>query len=95
MERKRTGKGRATPEAAFGRVLQRLRRERRLTQEELAEASGCHRSYVSFLERGLKSPTLNTLFDLAAALGTSPTEMVADAERDVLAPPAAEELPDP
>ena len=72
-----------SPEVAFGRVLRRLRRQRRLTQEDLAEASGCHRSYVSFLERGLKSPTLHTLFELAAALGVRPVQIVGEVEGEL------------
>ena len=74
----------------FGRVLQELRRERGLTQEGLAERSGCHRAHVSFLERGLKSPTLNMLFQLAAALEVSPTELVSRVEArsgEALEPP--------
>jgi transcriptional regulator with XRE-family HTH domain len=67
-------------EQGFGEVLRQLRRERKFTQDELAEASGCHRAHVSFLERGLKSPTLNMLFQLAAALEVSPAEMVRQVE---------------
>ena len=72
-----------TLEKSFGQVLKQLRRERQLTQEQLAEASGCHRAHVSFLERGLKSPTLHMLFQLAAALEISPTEIVSRVESDV------------
>lgn len=47
-------------------------RERRLaaglSQEELAEKAGLHRTYVSQMERGLKSPTLDVLAKLAGAL---------------------------
>ena len=60
-----------------------MRRKRGLTQEQLAEESGCHRAHVSFLERGLKSPTLNMLFQLASALNVSPTELVRRVEATV------------
>jgi transcriptional regulator with XRE-family HTH domain len=69
-----------TTEQSFGQVLRELRTARRLTQEQLAEASGCHRAHVSFLERGLKSPTLSMIFQLAAALDVSPTEIVSRVE---------------
>jgi len=72
-----------SPEKGFAQVLKQLRRERGLTQEQLAEASGCHRAHVSFLERGLRSPTLNMIFQLAAALDVSPTEIVGRVEAEV------------
>ena len=57
-----------TPEQAFGRVLARTRRDRCLSQEKLADLSGCSRSYVSLLETGRYSPSLALLLDLARAL---------------------------
>lgn len=55
-------------EKAFGRRLQDRRVKRRLSQEELADLSGLHRTYISQLERGLKSPTLATIYAIAYAL---------------------------
>jgi transcriptional regulator with XRE-family HTH domain len=49
-----------TPEEAFGKVLKEIRQEHSLSQEELGFESGCHRTYISLLERGRKSPSLNT-----------------------------------
>jgi transcriptional regulator with XRE-family HTH domain len=66
---------------AFGEVLRELRQERRLTQEALAEASDCHVNHVSFLERGINSPTLMLVFHLAAALGLPPAELVIRVEK--------------
>jgi transcriptional regulator with XRE-family HTH domain len=65
-----------TPEEAFGKVLREIREEYSLSQEELGFESGYHRTYISLLERGRKSPSLNTLFQLAAALGISPSEIL-------------------
>lgn len=56
---------------AFGKVLRAFRRERRLSQEALAFDSGLDRTYVSLLERGTKSPTLNTMVVLCFALNLS------------------------
>ena len=39
-----------------------------MSQEELAEASGTHRTYVSQLERGIRNPTVTVLARLAIAL---------------------------
>lgn len=51
----------------FAAWLRERRQAAGLSQEELAEKAGLHRTYVSQLERGLKSPTLDVLADLAAA----------------------------
>ena len=56
-------------EIAFGVVLKRLRNELGLSQEEMADISGFHRTYISLLERGLKSPSLDTIKRLCEALG--------------------------
>jgi transcriptional regulator with XRE-family HTH domain len=55
-------------EQAFGRRLQDRRVKRGLSQEELAHQSGLHRTYISQIERGLKSPTLATIYAIAFAL---------------------------
>lgn len=72
-----------TAEEAFGEVLRQLRRERGLSQEQLAEASSCHRTYISFLERGLRSPTLASLLQLSLALNVPAAEMVRQVEASI------------
>jgi transcriptional regulator with XRE-family HTH domain len=60
----------------------RMARERAgLTQEQLAFRAGVHRTYVSLLERDLKSPTLNMLFRLCTALGISASKLIARVEK--------------
>jgi len=63
-------------EKFFGQVLQQLRKERGLSQEELGFESGYHRTYISLLERGKKSPSLQTMFQLAKALKVELSEIV-------------------
>ena len=70
-----------TIEEAFGLTLQELRKARRISQEALGFESGYHRTYISQLERGHKSPSLKTIFQLAAALKVSPAEIVLSVER--------------
>ena len=72
-----------TNEKAFGEVLRDIRQEHSLSQEELGFESGYHRTYISLLERGRKSPSLNTIFQLAAALGVSPSEILRRTEARV------------
>jgi len=72
-----------TPEAAFGQVLQELRRDKRLSQQKLADAADCHRTYVSLIERGKFSPSINLVFRLAAALDLTPSQLLAKVEKQV------------
>jgi transcriptional regulator with XRE-family HTH domain len=62
--------------AAFGSVLRECRQKAGLSQEALAGIAGFDRTFVSLLERGLRQPTLETLFGLAQALNVSPSTMV-------------------
>jgi transcriptional regulator with XRE-family HTH domain len=55
---------------AFGMVLAELRIARGISQEKLSFEAGVDRSYISLLERGHKSPTLDTVFNLCRALDT-------------------------
>lgn len=52
----------------FGQRLRQLRKERKLTQEQLAELTSLTKDQISFLERGLSGTTLDRLGILAEAL---------------------------
>lgn len=54
-----------TSQRRLGERIQQLRRERGLTQEELAQACGISQKYLSELERGGKAPSWETLVALA------------------------------
>jgi transcriptional regulator with XRE-family HTH domain len=62
--------------SVFGQVLTRLRGAAALSQEELAYRAGIHRTYVSQVERGLKSPTITVVLQLSKALDTMPSEIM-------------------
>ena len=68
-------------EKLFGQILQQLRKERGFSQEALGFKTGYHRTYISLLERGKKSPSLQTIFHLAMALKISPSEMIKRIEK--------------
>jgi transcriptional regulator with XRE-family HTH domain len=70
-------------EKAFGVVLQEIRRDRKLSQEQLGFDSGYHRNYIGLLERGLKSPSLSTIMDIAETLQVSAAEMMKRVEERV------------
>lgn len=67
--------------AALAVEIRSLRESRNLSQEELAFRCGIHRTYVSQLERSLKSPTVDVLERIAAALGESSSKLLARAEK--------------
>ncbi|MCP5278470.1 MAG: helix-turn-helix transcriptional regulator [Thiobacillus sp.] len=55
---------------AFAHSLRRFRQLKHVSQEDFSEVSS--RTYISQLERGLKSPTLDKLNELAGPLGVHP-----------------------
>ena len=50
----------------LGLNVQRLRREKGWSQEDLAFESGLHRTYVSGIERGVRNPTITIVAKLAS-----------------------------
>ena len=61
-----------------GRNIRTLRRERGLSQEDLADEIGVHRTYMGGVERGERNLTLRSLERLAERLGVSPLSLLAD-----------------
>jgi transcriptional regulator with XRE-family HTH domain len=63
---------------SFGLRVRNLRQARRLSQEELAELAGVHRTYVSSLERGQRNVGLDNILAIAAALGVPASDLFAE-----------------
>ncbi|WP_366474093.1 helix-turn-helix transcriptional regulator [Sphingomonas sp.] len=59
-----------------GRNAARIRREKGMTQEQLAERSGLSQQYLSGLESGRRNPTIVTLYEIATALGVSHVDLL-------------------
>src|SRR5260370_8710150 len=59
-----------------GLNLQRLRREKGLSQEELADLANIHQTYLSGVERGKRNPTVTVLQRIAEALGADIEDLV-------------------
>ena len=55
----------------FGKKVQGLRQKRGISQEKLAHEVGVHRTYLGFVERGERNPTLTKIEKIAKALGVS------------------------
>lgn len=64
----------------FGKVLRELRESNCISQEKLAEYSDLDRTYISLLERGLRQPTITTLFKLSKALNITPSQLIKKVE---------------
>lgn len=60
-----------------GLNVQRLRRLRDLSQEELAHRAGIHQTYLSGVENGRRNPSIAVLDRIAKALGADVEELVA------------------
>lgn len=64
----------------LGEKLKDLRLACELTQEELADRCELTKGYISQLENDLTSPSIATLIDILAALGTDIKEFFSDTE---------------
>jgi transcriptional regulator with XRE-family HTH domain len=67
-------------EKVLGRVIAQKRKDAGISQEALAFRCKLHPTYISQLERGLKSPTIRVLRLIAGALSTLVSALVRDAE---------------
>ena len=65
----------------FGLAVRARRTALGLSQEELGFRADFDRTYISGIERGRRNPSLSALHRLAAALATSPSDLVRTAER--------------
>jgi transcriptional regulator with XRE-family HTH domain len=66
----------------LARRIRFLRERRGLTQEDFAARCGISVSFASLLERGERSPSYETLLQVAAALGLPPSELLRQDEED-------------
>jgi transcriptional regulator with XRE-family HTH domain len=61
-------------------AIKKAREDAHLSQEQLADLAGIHRTYVSQLERGIKVPTLTILERICSALSIRVSALIAMAE---------------
>jgi transcriptional regulator with XRE-family HTH domain len=66
---------------ALAKTIRELRQRAGLAQERLALEAGVDRGYMGGLERGLHSPTLETVYKLLPALGVDFIEFARVLER--------------
>mgnify|MGYP002626988762 CR=1 FL=1 len=59
----------------FGKQVKIKRKLAELSQEQLAEKLGIHRTYMSFIERGIRNPSLIMIFKISRALRIKLSEL--------------------
>ncbi|MDQ2986906.1 MAG: helix-turn-helix domain-containing protein [Armatimonadota bacterium] len=60
----------------FGDAVRALRREAGLTQEQLADKTGLHVTYIAGIETGRRNPSLRSILALADGLGVAASELL-------------------
>lgn len=62
--------------AKFGEKMQKVRKAKGISQEELAARLSMHRNYIGMIERGERNPTIRTLYKVSKALGVDSCELL-------------------
>ena len=70
---------------SFATVLKAKRRDKKLTQEQLAEKCGTSTRYISSLECNAQQPTLGYIYVICEALGMSMAEFMQEIEKQLQA----------
>ncbi|USB33899.1 helix-turn-helix transcriptional regulator [Paenibacillus sp. YPG26] len=65
----------------LGETIRQRRSDLNISQEKFAEMCNVHRTYISQIERGLKSVSVKILFSLAENLNTTPSELIKEIEK--------------
>jgi transcriptional regulator with XRE-family HTH domain len=60
----------------LGETVKRLRLQRKMTQQELADASGLDIRYIGSIERGQRNPTFGVLQGIASVFGMKTSELL-------------------
>lgn len=63
-------------EQIFAEVLKEERNRKNISQSELANLAELDRTYISLLERGLRQPTIETVFKIAEALNLKASTLI-------------------
>lgn len=66
----------------IGHKIKNLRKQKNLTQEELAERTDLSKGYISQLENNGSSPAMDTFFNILEVLGTTPAEFFNEKHND-------------
>ncbi len=59
----------------LGKRIAIVRKKKGLTQEQLAETIDVHRTYIGFIEQGVRNPSISNIYKIANALNVSLREL--------------------
>lgn len=68
-----------------GKVIQRYREKKGLSQEVVSGFADIGRTHLSAIERGVRKPTLDTFFKIAEAMEIAPHELMKSIEQEITA----------
>ena len=60
----------------LGLNIKKLRKKQNLSQEQLADLTGLHRTYIGAVERGERNISINNIEKIANALNVPPTQLL-------------------
>ena len=73
-----------TKTKAFGRALKKIRVRKKLTQESLSLQADLARVYISELEYGKKTPSIETIFKISKALNIKCSKLMDLTEEELI-----------
>ena len=68
---------------SVAQCVQRLRHEKGISQEDLAERANLDRTYISGIERAVRNISLNSLSSIIHALGLTTKEFLEELHKDL------------
>ena len=66
---------------AYGKAVRAIRQDKKISQEELADLSGLHRTYISDIELGKRNVSLENIDKIAQALQVKKSELFVEVEQ--------------
>jgi len=69
--------------SALGDLIYQRRMNLRMSQQDLADKSEVHRTYISDIERGMRNLTISTFMRICSALATSPARLFKQVEERI------------
>lgn len=66
----------------FGYAVRRIRQDRHISQEQLADRCGLHRTYISDVELGKRNVSLENIEKMAHAFGMTMAELFTEVEKE-------------
>lgn len=67
--------------ARFGEAVKAVRKEKQLTQTQVSARMGVPATFLSDIERGIRNPSLTTLYSLTKALDVKLSELFSNARQ--------------